>query len=83
MEKEIPQKVKEVAKKQGYSCKSIGFEGHYEDWEVYGLGNEVDDDVVLPTGLPTLILWNGNNHKIVSGFDALTIISVLYPSAAD
>jgi len=73
--KEIPQSVREYAKKHGYSS-MLCYRGRYKEAEVYCEYNEPDENgLVCPTGLPCFILLekSGKVHGVF-GLDALELI---------
>lgn len=73
--KEIPKKVSEAADRMG--CNSVEYVGVYKDAKVFGIGQVDEDGFPMPTGLPTLILWDGETAKIIGGEDSLLILSSL------
>lgn len=73
MDENIPKKVSEAADRMG--CNSIEYVGVYKDAKVFGIGQVDKDGFPMPTGLPTLILWDGETAKIVGGEDSLLILT--------
>jgi hypothetical protein len=73
MKKNIPNEVKALA--EDLFCEEPEYIGSIDGSEVY-CEHQSDNDPA-PTGLPTLILWNGNKAKVVSGTDSLHLLSRL------
>ena len=71
MEKNIPEQVKLAAMRLG---NSILFVGELDGWEIYSVGTVDKNGMPVPTGLPTLILWDGTKIKKVNGFNALDLL---------
>lgn len=73
MNKNIPNQVQHIADQEG--CNSIEYVGKYKNDEVYSLGEVDENGIPVPTGLPLLVLWNGERAETVSGQKSLDILS--------
>ncbi len=74
MDNKIPKEVSEAAAKNGLGL--MQYVGIANGKQVYGEVPEVDKNgFPIPTGLPTLILWDGETAKIIGGEDSLLILS--------
>lgn len=73
MNKTIPNEVKALAEE--VFCEEPEYLGSIDGSEVYR--EHQGENNPDPTGLPTLILWNGNTAKVVSGTDSLQLLSRL------
>ena len=72
MSEKIPNAIKNIAKEA--ACNSIQFEGEYKGRKVYSLGNVDDNGLLIPEGLPLLVLWDGVKSEIVSGINSFKIL---------
>lgn len=70
---DIPKIISQKAAEQG--CNNVEYVGFYKDTKVFGIGQVDKDGFPMPTGLPTLILWDGETAKIVGGEECLLILS--------
>lgn len=68
----IPQAVTQAAKSQGFN--KVSYKGEYEGSSVYSVGCVRDDGQVVPTGLPTIILFKNNNAKMICGMESFDIL---------
>lgn len=64
----IPEQVKKIANKNG--CNTIIYRGKYKDKDVYSISYKHPDGTVIPTGLPTILLYNEEGYKIVCGLES-------------
>lgn len=72
MSKTVPNAVREKAEK--IYCNDVEYIGKLDGLEVYR--EQADEqDTPEPTGLPVLILWDGNRVKTVSGIESLDLLS--------
>lgn len=72
MNRKIPNAVIEKAEK--IYCNDAEYIGKLDGFEVYR--EQADEqDTPEPTGLPALILWDGNQAKIVEGIESLDLLS--------
>lgn len=75
MSKNIPNKVQQIADQE--CCNSVRKVGQYMGRDVYGLGSVDDEGLPIPTGLPLLVLWNGEKTEVVTGEKSLELLSRL------
>lgn len=76
MDENIPKKVTEFAASHGLG--QLEFVGIADGKQVYGEIAEVDEDgFAIPTGLPSLILWDGETATFVDVNDSLRVLSSL------
>lgn len=73
MSKTIPNQVSKIAVREG--CNHIEFVGAYKGREVYSVSSVDEDSFPVPTGLPMLVLWNGERTEVISGSESLNILS--------
>ena len=71
--KEIPKEVVELAKKIGSN--KIIFEGYYRGREAYSFGYIDEYGGIMPTGLPTIALWDGVSMEIIQGMESFDVYS--------
>ena len=70
----IPAEVKKAAEN---IFADIVYVGNYKGSDVFG-EKKSDEYPPSPTGLPTYILWNGVEAKVVSGVESFQIIEELF-----
>ena len=73
MNKTIPEAVRQIAERE--CCNSINYVGEYEGKQVYTISEVEEDGSKPPTGLPVLVLWDGKQTDIISGYLSLDILS--------
>lgn len=78
MSKTIPEKVRETAANEG--CNHVEFvgtiEGNTRNHDVYSISEVDKDGLPVPTGLPVLILWDGEDvEEVVYGARSLKLLS--------
>ena len=71
--KSIPKQVKEIADRE--ACNSITYVGKHNGKEVYGIGEVDENGMAIPTGLPVLVLWDGETTEVVADYEALSLLS--------
>lgn len=70
---DIPKIVTDTALKHGYDY--IEYLGKYGKADVYSVGVNTDDEFPCPTGLPSCILFEQGEAKLVFGTDSLKILN--------
>lgn len=78
--KTIPNKVTEAAADNG--CNHVEYlgviEGNTRSHEVYGISETDENGNPIPTGLPVLVLWDGEQvEEVVYGARSLALLSRL------
>mgnify|MGYP007101829493 CR=1 FL=1 len=83
MSKTIPNKVREVAANEG--CNHVEFvgtivvgtiEGNTRSHDVFSISEVDENGLPIPTGLPVLILWDGEEvEEVVTGARSLKLLS--------
>ncbi len=80
MSKTIPNKVRDVAANEG--CNHVEYvgtiEGNTRSHEVFSISEVDENGLPIPTGLPVLVLWDGEEvEEVVTGARSLKLLSRL------
>ena len=67
----VPKIIQDIAEENGYN--SVNFVGVLDGSQVFGCSNIDEDGLVVPQGLPTLILLKDGKTKVVSGEDGFEL----------
>lgn len=78
MSKNIPNKVSEVA--ADYGCNHVEYvgtiDGNTRSHEVYSISETDEKGLPIPTGLPVLVLWDGDEvEEVVTGARSLQLLA--------
>ena len=78
MSKNIPNKVSEVA--ADYGCNHVEYvgtiDGNTRSHEVYSISETDEKGLPIPTGLPVLVLWDGEDvEEVVTGARRLKLLA--------
>lgn len=67
-------KILDYAQRMGERVNHAEKIGATADGDVYGLSLLDNHDFALPTGLPRLVIANGDNYSLITGNDALALL---------
>lgn len=75
----IPQRVIDDAAEHGYN--KVRYVGVYKGKQVFSVGFVHPDGMIIPTGLPTLLLWDGKTSKYICGMESFDIKDAIRSNA--
>lgn len=70
--RQIPDIIKDIAANEG--CNHVEFVATLDNKEVYSISEMGADGLFVPRGLPTLVLWDGNDYTTITGKESLDIL---------
>lgn len=68
----IPKIIQDIADKRG--CNSVDYIGKRKGKDAYVMGFIDENGEAVPTGLPTIYLFDGNAIEIVTGMEGLELL---------